>query len=153
MADQARKGIALQYQMAIGFAVGLIFGLIANTVARDAGWVEFLTTYVTGPIGQIFLRLLFMLVIPLLFERSGFLDMVQRTLVVDCEEATQVKRAMQRKDLDEQTVRAIMATQISRTERLSRADQVIYNNSDLESLQKQVAHLHQLYLTALPGRK
>ena len=68
MADQARKGIALQYQMAIGFAVGLIFGLIANTVARDAGWVEFLTTYVTGPIGQIFLRLLFMLVIPLLFS-------------------------------------------------------------------------------------
>ena len=68
MADQARKGIALQYQMAIGFAVGLIFGLIANTVAREAGWVEFLTTYVTGPIGQIFLRLLFMLVIPLLFS-------------------------------------------------------------------------------------
>ena len=68
MADQARKGIALQYQMAIGFALGLIFGLIANTVARDAGWVEFLTTYVTGPIGQIFLRLLFMLVIPLLFS-------------------------------------------------------------------------------------
>ena len=68
MADQARKGIALQYQMAIGFALGLILGLIANTVARDAGWVEFLTTYVTGPIGQIFLRLLFMLVIPLLFS-------------------------------------------------------------------------------------
>ena len=34
---------------------------------RDAAWVETVVTYVTGPIGQIFLRLLFMLVIPLLF--------------------------------------------------------------------------------------
>jgi Na+/H+-dicarboxylate symporter len=32
-----------------------------------AEWVQAVTTYVTGPIGQIFLRLLFMLVIPLLF--------------------------------------------------------------------------------------
>ena len=31
-------------------------------------WVEIVTTYVTRPIGQIFLRLLFMLVIPLLFS-------------------------------------------------------------------------------------
>ena len=90
-----------------------------------------------------------LLVIPLLFESSGFLDMVQRTLVVDCEEATQVERAMQRKGLDEQTVRAIMATQISRTERLHRADQIIHNDNDLDSLQQQVAHLHQQYLAAL----
>ena len=36
--------------------------------APDAAWVDTVTTYVTGPIGQIFLRLLFMLVIPLLFS-------------------------------------------------------------------------------------
>ena len=36
--------------------------------ARDAAWVENVVTYVTNPIGQIFLRLLFMLVIPLLFS-------------------------------------------------------------------------------------
>ncbi|HEU0311633.1 MAG TPA: dicarboxylate/amino acid:cation symporter, partial [Sphingomicrobium sp.] len=51
-----------------GFLVGLIFGLIAYSTQRDAAWVDIVTTYVTGPIGQVFLRLLFMLVIPLLFS-------------------------------------------------------------------------------------
>jgi DAACS family dicarboxylate/amino acid:cation (Na+ or H+) symporter len=55
--------------MLIGFVVGLVGGLIVYmTAGPDAAWVEWLTTYVTGPIGQIFLRLLFMLVLPLLFS-------------------------------------------------------------------------------------
>ena len=69
MGDQPKKrGLELQWQMLIGFLIGLIAGLIAYTTSRDAAWVEILTTYVTQPIGQIFLRLLFMLVIPLLFS-------------------------------------------------------------------------------------
>src|SRR5918998_548582 len=69
MADQAKKrGLELQWQMLIGFLVGLIAGLIVYSTQADARWVEILTTYVTQPIGQIFLRLLFMLVIPLLFS-------------------------------------------------------------------------------------
>ena len=57
----------LHWQMLAGFALGLGGGLIVNLTAGDAAWVETVTTYVTGPIGQVFLRLLFMLVIPLLF--------------------------------------------------------------------------------------
>jgi Na+/H+-dicarboxylate symporter len=57
----------LQWRILIGFVLGLVGGLLAYTLARDAAWVDWLVTYVTGPIGQIFLRLLFMLVIPLLF--------------------------------------------------------------------------------------
>ena len=69
MADQPKKrGLELQWQMLIGFVVGLVAGLIVYTTQQDAAWVEFVTTYVTQPIGQIFLRLLFMLVIPLLFS-------------------------------------------------------------------------------------
>ena len=64
----AAKGLSLQWKMLIGFMTGLILGLIAYSTQRDAAWVEFVTTYVTTPIGQIFLRLLFMLVIPLLFS-------------------------------------------------------------------------------------
>ncbi|GAA0731465.1 dicarboxylate/amino acid:cation symporter [Sphingomonas japonica] len=69
-AEQAteRGGISLQYQMLIGFVLGLVGGLIVYASAAGAPWVETITTYVTGPIGQIFLRLLFMLVIPLLFS-------------------------------------------------------------------------------------
>ncbi|PKP90057.1 MAG: dicarboxylate/amino acid:cation symporter [Alphaproteobacteria bacterium HGW-Alphaproteobacteria-16] len=54
--------------MLIGFALGLALGLFVHLTAADAPWVRTVTTYVTGPIGQIFLRLLFMLVIPLLFS-------------------------------------------------------------------------------------
>lgn len=64
----AKSGISLQYQILIGFVAGLALGLIAFAVAPGAPWVESVTRYVTGPIGQIFLRLLFMLVIPLLFS-------------------------------------------------------------------------------------
>ena len=63
-----RRGLELQWQMLIGFLVGLTLGLIVYSTQRDAAWVETFTTYVTQPIGQIFLRLLFMLVIPLLFS-------------------------------------------------------------------------------------
>ena len=63
-----RRGLSLQGQMLAGFAVGLVAGLIVYSTAPGAPWVTALTTYVTGPIGQIFLRLLFMLVIPLLFS-------------------------------------------------------------------------------------
>ncbi|SNT28387.1 dicarboxylate/amino acid:cation symporter [Sphingopyxis indica] len=56
----------LQWRMLVGFAVGLFTGLAVHYGAADAPWVDTVTTYVTGPIGQIFLRLLFMLVIPLL---------------------------------------------------------------------------------------
>lgn len=58
----------LQWRILIGFAAGLVAGLLAYTFAPGAGWVDTVVTYVTGPIGQIFLRLLFMLVIPLLFS-------------------------------------------------------------------------------------
>ena len=67
MEQQAKKGLSLQWQMLAGFLIGLVAGLIVYTTQRDAAWVEAVTTYVTQPIGQIFLRLLFMLVIPLLF--------------------------------------------------------------------------------------
>ena len=57
----------LQWRILIGFVLGLAAGLLTYTLAPDAPWVETVVTYVTGPIGQIFLRLLFMLVLPLLF--------------------------------------------------------------------------------------
>jgi DAACS family dicarboxylate/amino acid:cation (Na+ or H+) symporter len=66
--ESKRGGLSLQWQMLVGFLVGLVAGLIVYSAQRDAAWVETFTTSVTQPIGQIFLRLLFMLVIPLLFS-------------------------------------------------------------------------------------
>lgn len=68
MVETKSGGISLQMQMLIGFLVGLAAGLIVYTTQPDAAWVGTITRNVTGPIGEIFLRLLFMLVIPLLFS-------------------------------------------------------------------------------------
>lgn len=68
MTEREGRTFSLQWQMLAGFLIGLVAGLIAYSTQRDAAWVAFVTTYVTGPIGQVFLRLLFMLVIPLLFS-------------------------------------------------------------------------------------
>jgi DAACS family dicarboxylate/amino acid:cation (Na+ or H+) symporter len=67
----------LQWRILAGCVLGLVAGLLAYTFARDADWVATIVTYVTGPIGQVFLRLLFMLVIPLLFSALvvGIADM------------------------------------------------------------------------------
>lgn len=67
-ATAKRSGIPQYWLMLMGFGAGLAAGLWVNmTAGADAEWVQWLTTSVTGPIGQIFLGLLFMLVLPLLF--------------------------------------------------------------------------------------
>lgn len=58
----------LQWRILIGFVAGLLAGLLAYSFARDAAGIAWVVTYVTGPVGQIFLHLLFMLVLPLLFS-------------------------------------------------------------------------------------
>ena len=69
METTKRGKLPLHWLMLIGFVVGLGGGLFVNlTIGADTGWVQWLTSNVTGPAGQIFLRLLFMLVIPLLFS-------------------------------------------------------------------------------------
>ncbi len=61
-------GMPLHTRMLIGFVVGIVAGLSAFYFAEGAAWLEGLVTYVTYPIGQLFLRLLFMLVMPLVFS-------------------------------------------------------------------------------------
>ena len=68
MQEVERRGISLQMKMLIGFMIGLVAGLIVNQTQPGADWVIWLTDNITRPVGNIFLRLLFMLVIPLLFS-------------------------------------------------------------------------------------
>ena len=86
------------------------------------------------------------IVVPLLFETRNYLPLIQRRLVVDCSEATQVARTTARSQLSEQAVHAIMAQQLPRQERLRQADDVIRNEQGLEALRAQVAALHLDYL-------
>ena len=66
-AAERPKGTARHWLMLAGFVIGLGAGLAVNLgVGPDTAWVQWVTSNITGPIGQIFLRLLFMLVLPLL---------------------------------------------------------------------------------------
>ncbi|HEX4852555.1 dicarboxylate/amino acid:cation symporter [Arenimonas sp.] len=60
--------LPLHTRMLIGFVVGVCLGLVANLLFAEAAWLEALVKYVADPVGQVFLRLLFMLVIPLVFS-------------------------------------------------------------------------------------
>lgn len=85
--------------------------------------------------------------IPLLFETNDYDKIIQRTLVIDCEEKQQILRTMERSKLSEDQVKAIIATQISRTHRLQKADDIIVNNLDIAYLKAQVAQLHRKYIS------
>ncbi len=85
------------------------------------------------------------LVVPLLFERGGLAWIVARALVVDCPEGEQVRRVVARSALAPAEIRAIMATQLSREDRLARADDVIDNSGPLASIGRQVAELDRRY--------
>ncbi len=87
-----------------------------------------------------------LLVVPLLLETGAYRGLVQRVLVVDCDESLQITRAMQRSNLSPDAVRAIMAAQLPRQQRLAGADDVIRNDGDIAQLRGQVADLHHQYL-------
>jgi dephospho-CoA kinase len=88
-----------------------------------------------------------LLVVPLLLETGGYRDLIRRVLVVDCDESLQISRTMQRSNLTEEAVRAIMAAQLPRPQRLAGADDVINNSGDISQLRDQVVQLHQDYLS------
>ncbi len=62
------KGLALHYKVLIGFVLGTVLGLAAHATATDAAWLHGAIDYVSKPFGQVFLNLLFMLVVPLIFS-------------------------------------------------------------------------------------
>lgn len=86
------------------------------------------------------------LVVPLLVESGSYRSRVQRVAVVDCPEEMQVARVMARSGLSAGEVRAIVAAQVSRQERLAAADDVIDNSGNLSELRAQIEHLHRVYL-------
>lgn len=87
-------------------------------------------------------------VVPLLLE-TGFAELVERVLVVDCPEAQQLERLRQRDDVGESEAQAMLAAQIDRQTRLARAHDVIDNSGSIESTRAQVKALHERYLAGL----
>jgi dephospho-CoA kinase len=84
--------------------------------------------------------------VPLLAESSHWRQRVQRILVVDCSEDTQVARVAQRPGWTADTARAVIAQQATRQARRAIADAVIHNDGiGLDALQQHVQQLWSLW--------
>ena len=83
-------------------------------------------------------------VIPLLVEK-GLEARVDRVLLVDASEDMQVQRLVERDDCSQKQALGVLANQAARHQRLEAADDVIKNNSDIESVRQQVLLLHEKY--------
>lgn len=63
------KGMALHTKILIGLIVGVVAGVVANRTlgGEDAGLISFIKNF-TEPVGQLFLNILLMIVVPLVFS-------------------------------------------------------------------------------------
>ena len=85
-------------------------------------------------------------VIPLLVESAHYDELLDRVVLVDVPEATQISRLMQRDNINLTQAQAILQRQASRAQRLARADDVIDNQGAPDALPAQVNRLHADYL-------
>lgn len=83
--------------------------------------------------------------IPLLIENQGN-ELIDRVLVVDSSEELQIARSCDRDQSSVENIKKIIASQASRLQRLSAADDVIENDGGLDELRQKVLDLHRFYL-------
>ena len=89
------------------------------------------------------------LAVPLLVESGNYRERCDRILVVDCPESLQIDRVVARNGMSADEVKAIMAAQASRQQRLTVADDVVSNDGDRTKLYEQVNALNLKYLALL----
>ena len=89
---------------------------------------------------------------PLLLDTSQH-TLVDCVVVVDAPESVQLQRTMQREGNDEAQVKRIMAAQLTRAQRLERADIVLDNSGSLEDLAQAVEELHKEFLLRAESRR
>lgn len=107
---------------------------ILHPKIRDETWRQ-ASLHTTGYI---------LIVVPLLFESPMKAEM-DRILLIDCSEQTQIQRLMARDNCSEEDAQAILDAQSSRAQRLSIANDLIVNERSLESAEQQVSILHARY--------
>jgi len=81
-----------------------------------------------------------------LFVEGGAKGNYDRVLVVDCPEQLQLQRLMERDGVTDEQARQSLAAQATREQRLGVANDVIVNDSTLDTLRAQVLPLHRSYL-------
>lgn len=86
-----------------------------------------------------------LLSVPLLVENKLH-QLVDRVLIVDVQEPTQLQRAVARDQSNQQQIQSIMKSQATREQRLAVADDIIDNNGPTKDLPEQILMLHKRYM-------
>ncbi len=82
------------------------------------------------------------IVIPLLFESKNYLKLINESLLIDCDEKIQIKRVANRDKLDKKLIQSIINSQISRDEKIKKADKIIDNNFSKKLLKDKIYKFH-----------
>ena len=86
------------------------------------------------------------LAIPLLFENERYLDIINRSLVIDSTPEMQIARASKRDGRSEGDIQKIIDVQIPRAKRNSLADDIILNDGSIEELREKIKQAHEKYI-------
>lgn len=86
------------------------------------------------------------LAIPLLFESPRYHKLINRILLIDCDEKIQIERVKARSQLSESEIIKIIRTQTSPKERSKLADDIIKNDGNVEEFRKKILEIHQKYI-------
>jgi dephospho-CoA kinase len=94
-----------------------------------------------------------LLVVPLLFESNAYLNLIECTIVVDVAVETQIARVSATRGISPEVTRGVIAAQMSREDRLKRAQFIIQNDGEQRALQQQVDSLHRVLLANAKSRR
>lgn len=82
------------------------------------------------------------IVIPLLFETENYLKLIDESLFIDCNEDIQFKRVNSRDKLDESLIKSIINSQLSRDQKIKKADKIIENNLSKALFKDEIYQYH-----------
>ena len=82
------------------------------------------------------------LIVPLLFETKTYLGLIQESLLIDCKISTQKERVCSRDKLDSKLIDKIIASQLERSEKQEKADNIITNDGSVDELKQKIKIFH-----------
>ena len=82
------------------------------------------------------------IMIALLFETESYLKLIDESLLIDCDEESQFDRVSSRDKLDKNLIKSIIKSQLSRVQRIKRADNIIINNLSKDKLKDKIYKYH-----------
>tara|TARA_B110000238_G_scaffold193734_1_gene230602 strand:+ start:99 stop:704 length:606 start_codon:yes stop_codon:yes gene_type:complete len=92
------------------------------------------------------------IVIPLLFETKVYLELIDESLLIDCDEKKQFKRVGERDKINSDLINSIIKTQLSRDYKNKLSSKIINNDSNLLSLESKIHRYHIELRTKINGR-